>query len=300
MTPDVTRMPPHRAILEIRGGPLACRKAILSPGQTLRVGRTTPADCPVPHDRRMSGLQFSLTWDAERCHLSHLSRATGTYLEGQPTQEAEVSSGDWIRAGGTDFLVYFEAHTPPPLDVDLTLLHDQKRQVLSALRQEPGPLYAVLDSAVDRRVLQLIRESIDPHRSLYDGLKGDTLANVAPYLVALRRDSGLLERLVTEGLGRRWGIFLSSQERFDEVRRHLRRFLMVEDRDTREAYYFRYYDPRTLPTFLRTCTVRQYSIFFGASREVSVFLAENERGDLLRFSTPYPDPVREPHADSPA
>ena len=117
------------------------------------------------------------------------------------------------------------------------------------------------------------------------------LAHCAPYLVALRPDSGLLERLVREGWGARWGIFFACARPFKDVRRHLRRFLLVEDDVTAEKYYFRFYDPRTLRVFLPSCTPRQRADFFG---EIACFFAEGERGELRRFT---PEPaviVKEP------
>ncbi len=64
------------------------------------------------------------------------------------------------------------------------------------------------------------------------------------------------------------------------MRRHLRRFLLVEDDETGERFFFRFYDPRTLRVFLPTCTPRQREDFFG---EVACWFAEGERGEVERF-----------------
>jgi hypothetical protein len=60
-----------------------------------------------------------------------------------------------------------------------------------------------------------------------------------------------------EGWGKRWGIYLTSREKFVEVRRHFRRFLMVEFEETREQVYFRFYDPWVMGAFSKAWTVRQ-------------------------------------------
>jgi hypothetical protein len=138
----------------------------------------------------------------------------------------------------------------------------------------------VVDAARGRRVLALLRESVDDYRSLYDGIRGEALASVAPYLVALRPDSSLVERLVHEGWSRRWGIYFTSREAFRDVRRHLRRFLLVEDDQTAKRMYFRFYDPSVLRAFLPTCTPRQREDFFGA---IGCFLAEGEGGEPIRL-----------------
>ena len=152
--------------------------------------------------------------------------------------------------------------------------------MLAALRAEKLPLYAVLDASRGDRVLTLLRESVEESRSLYEGLAGDALADVAPHLVELPKDSRLLESIVREGWHRRWAIFLTSERPFKQVRRHLRRFLMVKEEYVVEPMYFRFYDPVVLRVFLPTCSLRQRQEFFG---DISSFLVEGERGEVLRF-----------------
>lgn len=267
----------HRAIVEVRWGPLAYRKAILDPGQTLRIGRSNLTDFAFPHDHQMSKEQCLLSWDGERCLVRDLESARGTLIQGERLAEGEVPNGGWIRAGETNLMVYFEAHTPPkggppPLTV-------VKAAALEELARETH-LFAIVDASRGPRPLQLLRESIEEHRSLYEGVRGEALAHIAPYLVMPRADSGLLERLVREGWGEGWGVYLTCPRPFREVRRHLRRFLMVEDDDTADRYFFRFYDPGTLRTFIPTCTLRQRMDFFG---EVTSWLAEGESGELMRF-----------------
>ena len=72
-----------------------------------------------------------------------------------------------------------------------------------------------------------------------------------------RRGSRLLGQLVAEGWGKRWGLYLSSSRPFKEVRRHLRRFLMVELEEPLSRVYFRYYDPYVMDVFWESSTLRQ-------------------------------------------
>jgi len=273
---------PKRAIVEVRLGPLSSHKTILTPGRTLCVGRSNLADLALPHDAGVSAKHLALTWDGERCHVRDLDSAKGTWLGGERVSEGEVMNGGWIQAGSTHLMVYFEACTPPPDDEE-DVLSGEKAAALDVLarEREAGRLFAVVDASRGTRPLRLLREAVDEHRSLYDGVKGEALAKCAPYLVALRPDSGLLERLVREGWGARWGIFLASGRPFKDVRRHLRRFLIVEDDVTAQKYYFRFYDPSALRVFLPTCTPRQRADFFG---EIASFFAEGEHGELRRFS----------------
>jgi hypothetical protein len=291
-------MDAQHVIVAVAFGPLSGRKAVLAPGDVVRFGRGELAGFVVPNDKAMSAIHFELAWDGARCRFRDLRSATGTLLNGEPGMtEAEVSHGDWLKAGKTVFTVNFEAATAPHADDEETAearaARDARAEAaLAALREEAAsaPLYAVVDGARERRILELLRESVEEARSLYDGVQGEALAHVAPYLVRLREGSRLLDALVREGWERRWGIYLTSRMAQNEVRRQLRRFLMVELEARRGRVYFRFYDPRTLTVFIPTCTPRQADEFFGG---VDAFFAEDERGALARFDRP-----RAPHEAS--
>lgn len=272
-------------MLEVRWvhPPPRLRRAILEPGQSLRVGRTNLADFQMPNDRQMSGVHFEVSWDGAFCQVRNRASSAITLLNEQPVDRAAVNSGDWIRAGNSLFVVYIEGATSRPLPNDSPDEADKKSRALEALRSEAEPLFALVDAARDPRVRQLLQESVDEYKSLYDGLKGEALGNVAPYLVSLSRDSALLERLVHEGWARSWGVYLTSRASFDEVRRHFRRILLVELEQTghpTRRVYFRFYDPRVLRDFLPECTSRQKPKMYGSN---ACFLLEGANGEILRF-----------------
>lgn len=149
------------------------------------------------------------------------------------------------------------------------------------LRSEGEPLFAVLDAARDVQVLKLLLRSGQQYQSIYEGPEGQELASVAPYLVSLPGTSSLIEHLVQRGWGRSWGCFLTFPLPFKETRRHLRKFLKVQDDATGKQLYFRYYDPRVLRVFLLACTAEQRAEFFGP---LGCFLVEDDKGALLRFT----------------
>jgi pSer/pThr/pTyr-binding forkhead associated (FHA) protein len=300
----------QRVIVEIQGGKLAGTKRVLVPGSTLRVGRRQRADLVVPDDQ-MSAPHFEISWDGIACRVQDLASQKGTLVGGQKVPHAELQNGSWIRAGSSDFLVFFEEATPPPVDHDAQMdeedlpplaaewrrqnrskleataqaREEAARAALAALGSLEG-LHAVIDAARDDRTLILLQESVEEYRSLYEGLEGDALAHVAPYLVSLPPGSRLLGRLVAEGWGKRWASYLTCDRPFKDVRRHLRRFLMVADADTRERFYFRFYDPGVLRTFIPNATPRQMHEFFGP---ISAFHLEGEHGELVRFEAPAGD-----------
>jgi hypothetical protein len=299
----------QRAILEMRRGPENGAKAVLSPGERIRVGRKPRAQWIV-RDDQMSGVHFEVEWDGARCEVRDLKSATGTLVSGDKiAAPAEIGNGGWIRAGGTDFMVYFEAATPPPVDDDAYLddaeegeveplawlwleqnreprrlareaLAARREAALQKLQSVDGPLFAVVDAARSDRILVLVRESVERYQSLYEGVEGEALAHVAPHLVELPKGSGLLQRLVREGWEGRWASFLETSLSFKQLRRHLRRFLMVADADTRKRMYFRFYDPVVLRTFIPTCTPKQRAEFFG---DITAFYVEDANGNVARF-----------------
>jgi pSer/pThr/pTyr-binding forkhead associated (FHA) protein len=271
-----------RFIVEVCFGPNARRRAVIEAGRTLRVGRTELADMVLPGDEQLSRVHFELAWDGARCALRDLGSARGTLVDGEPVTAAEVPHGAWIRAGETDFAVYVEQRTPPPIDAPEPAPKPMRDAAIAELsaEAEKGTLFAVLDCARDPRIGMLLRESADEVHPLYQGITAETMAEVAPYLVRFEAGSRLLARLVGEGWGRAWGVYLVSRSTARELRAHLRRHVFVTDEERDAPMYFRFYDPRVLPLFLPTCSVRQEDELFGA---IDAFLCEDEAGRILRL-----------------
>jgi hypothetical protein len=275
-----------KAILHIASGPSAGQRVRLDVGKPLRVGRGGRADLVLAHDERMAPVHFELEWDGAACRLRDLGRQ-GTELDGKRVDEAEVKNGGWIVAGGTRFLfrvrsedLRAELPPAPPGPVPSPELLAARREALAVLSREEN-LFAILDAARDRRIRALLAACEDEHRSLYEGQKGDALAEVAPYLVRIQQGSPLLEVLVNDGWGESWGVYLTSERPFKEVRQRLRRSLMVRDEETGKRLYFRFYDPRVLHLFWPSCTPRQRSEILGT--EIESFLVENVTHELLRL-----------------
>jgi hypothetical protein len=266
-----------RGIVLVEWGQRRWRRAAIEPGDRLRIGRFERADLVVPNDEALSGLHVELTWDGSRCTLRDLGSMTGTSLNGERVAQGELEHGDWFRAGNTVFSFYVEGKVPPwrPAPGTPEAPLERKAEALAALRAEEAPLYAVLDAAREERILTLLRASAEESQSLYEGSEGEVLEDVAPYLVALPKDAWLLERLVEEGWGQGWGIYLACRRPFDEVRRHLRRLLIAQVKETGERTYFRFYDPEALAGLLPTFSPRQHQMFFG---EICVLVMESGSG----------------------
>jgi hypothetical protein len=168
-----------------------------------------------------------------------------------------------------------------------------EHRVIEELRAQSAPLFAILDAARDPLVLARLLQCEEEYRSLYEGPKAGQLVDVAPYLVALPAQTPFLETLVRDGWGQSWGVYLTSDRPFHEVRKHLRRFLTVETEDGKKLL-FRFYDPRVLRVYLPTCTHAEAREFFGP---IKFYLME--AGDpecLLAFDAARP--VTPPHVVS--
>ncbi|RAU19577.1 hypothetical protein DN062_00370 [Nitrincola tibetensis] len=95
------------------------------------------------------------------------------------------------------------------------------------------------------------------YQSLFQGKAQEELAEHAPYLVELTEDNHFTCRLFTgpDGIGGLWekelGIFLRCRARFDALRKHLRKFIRLQNVDGR-WFYFRFWEQRYAHCFFST------------------------------------------------
>jgi len=262
----------RHGILRVLYGRDAFRHHVLAPGERVVVGRGERAEMRL-RDQGLGARHLELWWDGLVGHLRDLEGA-GLSFEGKSRLRAELRHGDVVDAGGVTFRFFVEDHSaladdcPPAPERVLDELEPIHRQ---------GRLYAVLDAARDRMIVDLLNESIDRHRSLYEGDRGRALDDVAPYMVKLDPRSALLERLLRAGWGGSWGLYLDSDAAFERMRRALRRLLMAEVAGRRDRVLFRFYDPRVFRRLLPLATVRQESQIFAAADRIGF---EGEDGEL--------------------
>jgi hypothetical protein len=160
-------------------------------------------------------------------------------------------------------------------------LDGRAARVLGALDARQ-PLYAVLDGARDPRVRGWVKDTRAPAWCLFRK-PPPPLEDVAPWLLRLVPGERYTAEFFTRAWGRSWGILLSSSAHSKDLRRHLRKFLVVRSEEG-PRLVFRYYDPRVLRVYLPTCTPAELKTFFGP---VSAMAAEAEEPGffhLLRLS----------------
>ncbi len=253
------------ASLEIKSGPAAGQRVELEEGKPVRIGRLATAQYSIADDRFLSGLHFEVLWDGQSCRVRDLGSANGTKIGGRAVTFGHAKPGDEIQAGESVFVLRLGTGT--------TTGKMTAAEIVQALAGSQ-PLYAILDSARTPRVLEFLSKCKDRFHSLYEGESAVHMASCAPYLVRLPEKSRLIRKLARDAWGDSWGVFLVSEAPFEDVRKHLRHFLIVQVEGAPD-HYFRYYDPRVLPVFLGTCTKEERAQFFGPA---SKFLMEAEGG----------------------
>jgi hypothetical protein len=290
-----------KVILEVTSGPDAPRSFVIEQGEEICVGRAAPARILLPGDRTVSRVHFAIQNDGQSCRIRDLRSTHGTTVNGLSVTEAFLTDGDLIVAGTTAMRVQLGEDLStvdqprsgvsawpddlPPTEIDAVETHEHDAinpgptlhdRVLEVLRSQKEPLFAILDAARDPIVHLRIQECPEKKQSLYEGPEAARLSFFAPHLIALPKDSPFLEQLVREGWGNSWGVYLTCDRPFDEVRRHLRHFLMVELEGKSKKVYFRFYDPRVLRNFLPTCRSDELTDFFGPIRTYIVESSDPE------------------------
>jgi hypothetical protein len=296
-------------LLRIASGLQVGETARVPGDRPLLVGRAPESDLLIASDGELSALHFSVEQADGGYLLRDLGSRNGTRVNRERVREAMLRDGDEIRAGATTFVVAqravgASARAPAPTapSPPTRPARPARRTPSGApfteaarrlLREERSPLYAVLDAARDPRIRLLLGEAGEQIASLYAGFQGEILGDVGPTLVHLPHGSPLLDTLVDNGWGESWGVFLTSGHPFIEVRKHLRRFLLIESGAGKQMY-FRFYDPRVLRGFLPSCRPRQIEALF---EEIESFTMEAEEPrKLLRFTAQAGKVVREESA----
>ncbi len=145
--------------------------------------------------------------------------------------------------------------------------------LLRSLDRSAGTdLYAIVDGSQDLELAFTGRLMGNDVYTLFSGDMAEPVAHAGPCLIALRDSVQFLERWV-ETLGGNAGILLETSADLETLYAHLREIFVVEDEEGQE-YFFRYYDPRVLRTYLPTCTERELRDFFGP---VQRWIAEDEK-----------------------
>lgn len=116
--------------------------------------------------------------------------------------------------------------------------------------------------------------------SLYKVSSKEDVESLAPHLFNAK-GSDFIHWYNENSWGKFWGVIINSVATFDELFKHFRRFLTIQDEQGKKLY-FRFYDPRVLKIFLPTCDDKQIIEFFGP---VESFIVEGDtKVEAIYFS----------------
>jgi hypothetical protein len=142
-------------------------------------------------------------------------------------------------------------------------------------------VYALVDAARSESIYPEIMGTNVVSVCLHRGKRAEELAWVAPYLVHLQPEDPFTHWLLDKGWGKSRACFVLSSATLNELNRHFRTYLTVYDEEGK-SYFFRFYDPRVLRTYLPTCNAKEIKTIFGP---VGNFMVEGEDPSvLLHFS----------------
>jgi len=145
-------------------------------------------------------------------------------------------------------------------------------------------LYAIVDSAVDKRIDGHFESDEVERYILYkDEEDKKDLALRAPHIVALHKEDTFTKRVFNEGYGNNWGCFIKSNESVEVLVEHFCNYTKVYSEAHEQDVYIRFYDPRAINKYFSIFTKEEREAFFS---KIDAIYAEtpNEPQTLRRYS----------------
>ena len=145
-------------------------------------------------------------------------------------------------------------------------------------------LYAIVDSAVDKRIDGHFESDNVKRYILYrDEEDKRDLELRAPHLVRLQENDTFTKRVLNEGYGNNWGCFIKSNESVDVLVEHFCNYTKVYSEAHEQDVYIRFYDPRAINKYFSIFTKEEREAFFS---KIDAIYAErpNEPQILRRYS----------------
>jgi len=142
-----------------------------------------------------------------------------------------------------------------PLEADA-----EAREQATDDQSPPLKAFLLLDASVSPDIPICVEAFSEPARCLFDGAAFEDLSEVGPWLIELRRYGDAWDWYVEDGYGQNWGIVLHTRLPMMKLKTHLKKFTKVED-DQHNTYFFKYYRPQHLNTYLPQFDATQVARF---------------------------------------
>jgi len=288
-------------LLAIVAGPAAGRTFTVSPGESLRIGRSSRAGISIPEDTLLSGIHLAVECRDRMCRVIDLGGAGGTFLNGIRIQEARLREGDRVEAGQSALQVRLPATrqerpaevklaettagpvpllspTPVPCGEDsFPDLSPAEQKLLRLLGGGAGNLFALIDEDTNPSARHCLEKARNRFAPVWPDGGFSSGVKTGPVLVELSEGAPLLRTLVRYGWGRNWVVWLNAKEPFAPVFDHLADIASVQTRRGGRLR-LRLGDPRLLRSFLPRLSAAECVAFFGP---VTRFLMESEDSEAL-------------------
>lgn len=131
------------------------------------------------------------------------------------------------------------------------------------LHPDAGPCYALIDAARDARLHRLLRHDDVQALSLFSDVPALRLSRYGAYCAKFPLQGELATQWFAnggQGWSDAWGWLFQSHAGLDALKRHFKKFLMVQMPQGGDAYW-RFYDPRVLCEVLPVMRMDQHDEF---------------------------------------
>lgn len=157
----------------------------------------------------------------------------------------------------------------------------QVEKIQDELFKDPSlNVYAVIDGAAVKDLRFKLWEMQPEHCCLWAGKLEPDMEEVAPYLILLPRFTEITNWLVEQIEQYSCGIYVRTKNTMPDVRKQLRKFLMVSD-EQKNIMLFRFYDPRVFSEFMKIMDESQKKQFVSNGME---YVLTNKNGFFERMS----------------
>lgn len=259
-------------LLQAVSGPYTGRKIPVPNEGKVSIGREETSNYAFFSDTFMSRIHSELMISGPHCIIHDNNSSNGTFLNGRKVErEATVRPGDRLQIGETYFDVSEEtlplAKLLPEMELDAS-----QAATYSVLRAQGLRLYSIIDVAANPQIITMLRNGQVNYQSFYEDSQHPE--GFDPYLISLPPKMHILNSLVSEGWNNHWGVYLTTEEGFRKLSKHLRETLLDEMQPGR-SLPTRFNDVSALAGFFRGLSPTQRATIFGP---VYAFFTEDPGG----------------------
>ena len=148
--------------------------------------------------------------------------------------------------------------------------------------------FVIADGAIDKEVDVNLEIYQPEHRTLYPEIYSKEVGYAQPFLINLESSTEFKTWFLEKGYGNSRGVFVLSTLDIDTLASNIKNFTIGHMKEGNKETFFRFYDPKIFPTFLRMLSANQVKqVFAGenywlcenlvATEEIDIFSYKNQK-----------------------